>query len=99
MPRRQCVPVIGLSATQAFENILNRQEEGRPSSLGPNVVPEYLALYVDEAMKHDFKALPEAEVCSCIPSFHQTTYSEGALSLLGGQCTNALTAAKGSSLT
>jgi len=47
---------------QAFENIVNRAEPGRSSLLGSNCVPEFLALYVDEAMKHDFKALPEAEV-------------------------------------
>jgi cullin 3 len=47
---------------QAFESVVNAQEEGRPQSAGANVVPEFLALYVDERMKHDFRAASEAEV-------------------------------------
>lgn len=47
---------------QAFENIVNRPEPGRPSVAGPNVVSAYLAAYVDEMMTKDFKTMSEGDI-------------------------------------
>lgn len=51
-----------LALKEAFENVVNRQEEGRPAASGPNLIPEALASYVDELLKGEARSLGEAEL-------------------------------------
>jgi cullin 3 len=55
-----------LLSLQAFENIVNRHQEGGSKSsssshLAPNCIPEYLATYIDEHLKNKFKDAPNEE--------------------------------------